>query len=88
VTGKRRLVVANDICSQIFQRIRDEKPEVFQKVIPLQGDLSLENLGLNEKHYELLINEVNLVYHFAATLRLEATLRNAVEMNLVSYRSS
>jgi len=68
----------------MFQRIQNGKPELFKKIIPLQGDLSIENLGLSEEDHQLLINEVNFVYHFAATLRLEAKLKDAVEMNLVS----
>ncbi|EZA59252.1 hypothetical protein DMN91_008153 [Ooceraea biroi] len=67
----------------LFQRVRNEKPETFKKVIPLQGDLSLENLGLTKEQRERLINEVHLVFNYAATLRLEAKLKDAVEMNLV-----
>lgn len=71
---------------QVFQRIRKEKPEAFKKVIALNGDITMENLGLTKEQRERLINEVHLIFHFAATLRLEAKLKDAVEMNLVSCR--
>ncbi|XP_018051262.1 PREDICTED: putative fatty acyl-CoA reductase CG5065 [Atta colombica] len=65
----------------VFQRIRNEKPYLFKKVIPISGDVCLPNLGLTNQQCELLINEVHIVFHFAATLRLEAKLKDAIEMN-------
>ncbi|KAG5323035.1 FACR1 reductase, partial [Acromyrmex heyeri] len=65
----------------VFQRIRNEKPYLFKKVIPMCGDVCLPNLGLTDQQRELLINEVHVVFHFAATLRLEAKLKDAIEMN-------
>lgn len=65
--------------------MRNEKPQLFKKVIPLNGDVCLPNLGLTDLQRELLINEVNIVFHFAAILRLEAKLKDAIEMNTVKY---
>ena len=68
----------------MFDRIRKEKPEVMSKLTALQGDVSMNNLGLSEQQRELLATEVDLVFHCAATLRLEAKLKDAIEMNAVS----
>ncbi|KAL0125701.1 hypothetical protein PUN28_004638 [Cardiocondyla obscurior] len=65
----------------LFQRVQNEKPQVLKKVIPLNGDVCSRDLGLSNRHRELLINEVQVVFHFAATLRLEAKLKDAIEMN-------
>lgn len=62
-----------------------EKPEVFQKVIPLNGDISSDNFGLTEEQRQHLINEVHVVFHCAASLRLEAKLKHAIEINVVRY---
>ncbi|XP_011266457.2 putative fatty acyl-CoA reductase CG5065 isoform X1 [Camponotus floridanus] len=70
----------------LFQRIRTEKPQVLKKVIPLNGDICSDNLGFTDEQRELLINEVNLVFHCAATLRLEAKLKDAVEMNMIGTK--
>ncbi|KAL6426721.1 hypothetical protein ACFW04_009228 [Cataglyphis niger] len=67
----------------LFQRIRTEKSEVLNKVIPFNGDVCSDNLGLTDEQYEHLINEVNVVFHCAANLRMEAKLKDAVEMNLI-----
>lgn len=43
--------------------------------------MGAENLGLSEKDRIILVNEVNIVFHFAATLRLEANLPDAIIQN-------
>ncbi|CAK9809460.1 Putative fatty acyl-CoA reductase CG5065 [Anthophora quadrimaculata] len=70
----------------MFQRIQNEKPEMFKKVVALNGDVSMENLGLTKEQQELLINEIDVVFHFAATLRLESKLKDAIEMNTIGTK--
>lgn len=70
----------------LFQRIRKQKPEVTKKVVALNGDVCSENLGLTNEQLQLLANEIDIVYHFAATLRLEAKLKDAIEMNTVGTK--
>lgn len=65
----------------LFQSLRNEKPQVFKKLIPVHGDVCSPNLGISAEKYELLLNEVQILFHFAATLRLEAKLKDAIEMN-------
>lgn len=65
----------------LFNRVRKEKPDALQKVLPIQGDIVLEELGLTPENKARLQEEVSVVFHFAATLRLEAKLKDAVEMN-------
>nr|CAD7427540.1 unnamed protein product [Timema monikensis] len=66
----------------LFHRVRKERPHAFEKVVLVNGDVTMENLGLSSKDRTLLENEVTVVFHSAATLRLEAILKDAVEMNL------
>ncbi|XP_012281888.1 putative fatty acyl-CoA reductase CG5065 [Orussus abietinus] len=72
--------------SPMFNRVRKLKPQVFKKVVPLLGDVTLENLGLTQEQLELLENEVHVFFHGAATLRLEAKLKDAIEMNTVGTK--
>ncbi|XP_053995401.1 putative fatty acyl-CoA reductase CG5065 [Hylaeus anthracinus] len=65
----------------MFQRIREQKPFVMKKLIPLTGDINTNELGLSDQQQAMLINETNIVYHCAATLRLESKLKDAIEMN-------
>lgn len=68
----------------MFQRIQKQKPETMKKVIPLSGDVGMKNLGLTNEQLEILINETDLVFHFAATLKLESKLKDAIDMNTVN----
>jgi len=47
----------------------------------IQGDVLLEEMGLTPENKARLQEEVSVVFHCAATLRLEAKLKDAVEMN-------
>lgn len=46
------------------------------------GDITLPRLGLNDEQFSLVTRDCQIVFHMAATLKLEATLKPAVEMNL------
>ncbi|GAB0100342.1 Fatty acyl-CoA reductase [Sergentomyia squamirostris] len=65
----------------MFQRIREEKPEVLKKIIPVQGDVTFDGLGLSGDTLDRLLKSTSIVFHMAATLRLEANLKDAIDMN-------
>jgi fatty acyl-CoA reductase len=44
--------------------------------------MTIEELGLTPENKARLQEEVSVVFHCAATLRLEAKLKDAVEMNI------
>uniref|UniRef100_U5EPY7 Fatty acyl-CoA reductase n=1 Tax=Corethrella appendiculata TaxID=1370023 RepID=U5EPY7_9DIPT len=69
-----------------FQRIRDEKPEVWKKLKPIQGDVTFDGLGISRDELEIVLNETDIVFHCAATLKLEACLKDAIEMNTTGTR--
>lgn len=75
------------LVSKVFQRICNEKPEMFKKIIPVFGDITSKRLGLSDEHYERVITSANIVFHMAASLKLEATLKPNVEMNLIGTRN-
>ena len=72
------------ILSKMFDRIQKLRPNVMKKLIPLQGDVTLKNLGLTDEQQACLLEQVQVVFHCAATLRLEAKLKDAIEMNTVN----
>lgn len=71
---------------QLFQRIRDECPLVLRKVTAVHGDITMEALGLTAATRQTICERAQIVYHLAATLKLEATLKDAIEMNLNGTR--
>lgn len=66
---------------QLFDRLRNERPSALKKLKALQGDVLFEDFGLSSSDIEKLSNEISVVFHFAATLRLEAPLKDNVNMN-------
>lgn len=44
---------------QLFSRIREEKPHVMKKLVPVIGDICYDNLDIDEKVLEKLNEEVS-----------------------------
>ncbi|CAB3233633.1 unnamed protein product [Arctia plantaginis] len=75
--------LANLYSSLCFNRLRSEKPDVFgSKVFVISGDVMEPGLGLSLEDRELLINEVNVIFHVAASVRFDDPLKFAIQMNL------
>ncbi|XP_066995062.2 putative fatty acyl-CoA reductase CG5065 [Anabrus simplex] len=66
----------------LFSRVRKEFPDAIKKIVVLHGDVTEDRLGLTPEQIQRLMKEVSVVFHFAATLRLEAKLKDAIQMNL------
>lgn len=61
--------------------MRSEFPERLKKMKAVEGDLGLPGLGLSDENKMILIEEVSIVFNGAASLRLEAGLKDAVRHN-------
>ncbi|XP_061387219.1 putative fatty acyl-CoA reductase CG5065 [Musca vetustissima] len=70
----------------IFQRIKDEKPHVLKKVTMFQGDITLEYLGLGDEDLKYVAENTNIVFHMAASLKMECPLTESINMNLAGTR--
>lgn len=66
----------------MFKRVMDEKPEMMKKIYPVWGEITQPNLGLSDEHLQHVIKTSHIVFHLAASLKLEATLRPNIIMNL------
>lgn len=72
---------------QVFNRLREDKQtDLFKKLIAVAGDVSEENLGLSLQDRTTLINQIEVVFHSAATLDFEADLRTTTNINLLGTR--
>ncbi|XP_037301974.1 putative fatty acyl-CoA reductase CG5065 [Manduca sexta] len=65
----------------LFQRLKDEKPKILNKLIPVNGNLSANNLGISEEDAETLIDEVSVVFHAAATVRFNDKMNVPMKVN-------
>jgi len=75
--------VTDRVLAQVFDRIRYEQhsEKVFDKVVCINGDVSDPDLGLSAEDRQRLCSEVTIVFHSAATVKFNETLRTAVTLN-------
>lgn len=72
---------------QVFDKLREDKTDsVFANIIVLSGDVGEDDLGLSETDKTTVINNVNIIYHCAATLDFEADLPTNVNVNLLGTK--
>ena len=60
---------------QIFENLESVDSEILKKVEAVSSDLSVDGLGLSEESKQILINETNVFFHCAATVRFNEQLR-------------
>ncbi|KAL6433578.1 hypothetical protein ACFW04_006576 [Cataglyphis niger] len=65
----------------VFDRIRSEFPDALNKIFPVKGDVGMPELGLQPEDKDMLIQQVNIVFHGAATVRFNEPLKVAVNLN-------
>ena len=72
---------------QLYEKLKELRGvDIFQKLVAVAGDVGEDNLGLSPSDRKLLIDKVNIVFHSAATLDFEATLKPTVSINLLGTR--
>lgn len=59
----------------------------MQKIVAIDGDITQEGLGISEKDRKILYDNVSIVFHGAATLKLEAELKESVKQNLIGTKN-
>jgi alcohol-forming fatty acyl-CoA reductase len=67
---------------KVFSKICETNPSVLSKIILINGDIDIDNLGLSEKHEKILIDEIDVIFHCAASVRFEDPLKEAVNTNV------
>lgn len=67
--------------NRIFDIIREKTPEVLHKLVCIPGDINESNLGLSASDTKQLVDQVNIVFHVAATVRFNEPLKDAANLN-------
>ncbi|XP_022194362.1 fatty acyl-CoA reductase 1 [Nilaparvata lugens] len=68
--------------SPLFDLLKSQRGlSIIEKVEAVNGDVSLPDLGLSAQHRQLFIDNVNIIFHGAATIRFDEPLRKAVLLN-------
>ncbi|XP_065210274.1 putative fatty acyl-CoA reductase CG5065 [Planococcus citri] len=69
--------------SPIFNNFKENNPNILQKIVFVSGDVGEDRIGLSEVDYDMLVNEVSIVFHSAAVLKMNSPLQTAVNVNTV-----
>lgn len=65
---------------QLFEPLMKTNPEAFEKIIPIEGDVSIMGLGLSDESRERM-KDVSVVFHSAASVRFDDELYSAIILN-------
>lgn len=71
------------ILLQIFNKILKENADIVNKIQVIKGDVLEQNLGLNTNDTNVLVSNVEVIFHCAANVRFDQPLRPMVQMNVV-----
>ncbi|XP_018407299.1 PREDICTED: fatty acyl-CoA reductase 1-like [Cyphomyrmex costatus] len=72
--------------NKLFDKLRNEQPSSFDKIIPIIGNVAVENLGLLAADRDILIDKVSIIFHVAATVKFDEGLKQAIFNNTRSTR--
>jgi len=68
--------------SKLFDLLKKQKNDVHKKVFAIHGDIEKPMLGIAENDQHLLLEQVEIVFHCAATVRFDEDLSRAIKMNI------
>ena len=60
---------------QLFNTLRELKPDFHNKVVAIPGDILHDGLGISQSDGDVLKNNVSVVFHVAATVRFDEPLK-------------
>jgi alcohol-forming fatty acyl-CoA reductase len=67
--------------NKIFDNIREKTPEAFKKLVCIPGDINEPLIGLDDHDIKTLQDNIDIVFHVAATVRFNEPLRDAANLN-------
>ncbi|XP_021938102.1 fatty acyl-CoA reductase wat-like isoform X3 [Zootermopsis nevadensis] len=84
MTEKERLEKIFD--DHLYRRVKHEQPNCMSKVVLVKGDCEQRELGLSRDDHAVLVEEVNIIFHSAATVRFDAKLSTAFAINVLGTK--
>jgi len=81
--SKERLL---EMIQQKPLNIRLKKELITSKLVPIESNLTYNDLGLTEENKQLLMNEVSIIFHVAASVKFEAPLEVNMRHNVVATK--
>ncbi|XP_046975715.1 fatty acyl-CoA reductase wat-like [Vanessa cardui] len=82
VQERLKVVLEDPLYEELFK----EQPNFVDKLVVVEGDSSEDNLGIDEKNWARLTDEVNIIFHAAASVNFRETLKMATFTNIKGTR--
>ncbi|RZC42844.1 NAD binding 4, Sterile, Epimerase, 3Beta HSD, and/or RmlD sub bind domain containing protein, partial [Asbolus verrucosus] len=73
--------------NMLFDPLKKQNPTALKKCHIIPGDICEDNFGISPENRLLLQNEVNFIYHSAASIRFDQSLKTAVRVNTKSIKT-
>ncbi|RZC41950.1 NAD binding 4, Sterile and/or Epimerase domain containing protein [Asbolus verrucosus] len=67
--------------NMLFDLLKEQQPNAIKKCKPICGDVTQNDLGISPEDRKILQNEVDFIYHSAASTRFDSTVKVAAKMN-------
>ncbi|XP_043486970.1 fatty acyl-CoA reductase wat-like [Polistes fuscatus] len=81
--GKDVIQRSNELFEDVvFSKLKKEQPKFQEKIVCISGDCSLPNLGITTLDRTILIKEITIVFHYAATTRFNEKIKSATATNV------
>lgn len=69
------IILTHHFPTQLFERLQDEQPGFAEKIIAVSSDLTLPELDLSKEDQNILTENIDVVFHCAATIRFNEPLK-------------
>lgn len=81
LVSKYRIIYV--FCLQLFNGLKETRgtDTILNQCHVIPGDVTQPGLGISDEDRELLAREISMVYHCAATVRFDESLKKAVLLN-------
>lgn len=66
---------------QIFDNVRKISGKLLEKIKVVKGDVSIDGLGISDADKNRFLKEIDVVFHCAANVRFDLSIRDAVNSN-------
>lgn len=67
---------------KLFDRLRDEKPDFMNHIKVIDGNLEDSSMGLVPIDRDWLVENVNFIFHCAATIKFNEPIEVAAKINV------
>ncbi|KAJ8720389.1 hypothetical protein PYW07_012432 [Mythimna separata] len=72
----------------LYDLLREQQPYFTQRLVLVSGDISELRLGLSKEDWDTITEQVDVVFHLAATTRFDEPLRVATMINIRGTRET